>query len=126
MNNYKQNWPVHVYENRWHGEGTSNRYPRIDAASTRNWNDFSDIYIENGDYLRIQNVTLGYDFKQLFPKMPLSQARLYMTVQNLYTFTGYYGMEPEIGFGMNYWAKGIDVGMYPTPRTLLFGANIKF
>ena len=99
---------------------------RIDAASTRNWNDFSDIYIENGDYLRIQNVTLGYDFKQLFPKMPLSQARLYMTVQNLYTFTGYYGMEPEIGFGMNYCAKGIDVGMYPTPRTLLFGANIKF
>ena len=46
--------------------------------------------------------------------------------RNLYTFTGYYGMEPEIGFGMNYWAKGIDVGMYPTPRTLLFGANIKF
>ena len=126
VNNYKQNWPVHVYENRWHGEGTSNRYPRIDAASTRNWKDISDIYIENGDYLRIQNVTLGYDFKQLFPKMPLSQARLYMTVQNLYTFTGYYGMEPEIGFGMNYWAKGIDVGMYPTPRTLLFGANIKF
>lgn len=126
VSNYKQNWAAEIYQNRWHGAGTSNRYPRIDAAATTNWTNFSDIYIENGDYLRIQNITLGYDFKKLFPKMPLSQARLYMTVQNLYTFTGYYGMDPEIGYGMDNWARGIDVGIYPAPRTFLFGANIKF
>ena len=59
----------------------------------------TDIDIENGDYLRIQNMTLGYDFKRLWKNCPLSQLRLYVSVQNLYTFTGYKGMDPEVGFG---------------------------
>ena len=116
---------------RWTGEGSSNKLPRLTSGSHTNWQNISDIYIEDADFLRIQNVTLGYDFKKLFPKMPLGQARVYLTAQNLFTFTGYSGMDPEIGYGgdssgQGRWAKGIDVGFYPAPRTYLFGVNLKF
>lgn len=79
---------------RWHGEGTSNRYPRL-GNSAMIAEHVTDIDIENGDYLRIQNMTLGYDFKRLWKNCPLSQLRLYVSVQNLYTFTGYKGMDPR-------------------------------
>jgi TonB-dependent starch-binding outer membrane protein SusC len=113
----------------WHGEGTSNKYPRLTQGSNANFSNISDIYIENGDYLRISNITIGYDFKKLFPKMPLTQARLYFTAQNLFTITKYSGMDPEIGSNAgtaDSWASGIDIGMYPSPRTYLVGINLKF
>jgi TonB-linked SusC/RagA family outer membrane protein len=114
----------------WHGENTSNKYPRLTWGTNPNFQEISDIYIEDGDYMKIQNITIGYDFKKLFPKMPLGQARLYVTAQNLYTFTGYKGMDPEIGTATDDekygWAKGIDIGFYPSPRTFLIGANLKF
>ena len=112
---------------RWHGEGTSNRLPRVASGTNVNWLYISDIFIEDGDYFRIQNVTLGYDFKKLFPRMPLGQARLYVTAQNLATFTKYSGMDPEIGYGADKsWVSGIDVGFYPSPRTYMIGVNLKF
>ncbi|MGK6349770.1 SusC/RagA family TonB-linked outer membrane protein [Parapedobacter sp. DT-150] len=121
-----QNYTTEVFE-RWHGEGTSNRYPRLTSGSHTNSQYVSDIYIENGDFVKIQNVTLGYDFKSLLPKMPFGQARLYLTAQNLYTFTGYSGMDPEIGYGYDQsWVSGIDLGFYPSPRTFLLGLNLKF
>ena len=118
---------------RWHGEGTSNRYPRL-GNSAMIAEHVTDIDIENGDYLRIQNMTLGYDFKRLWKNCPLSQLRLYVSVQNLYTFTGYKGMDPEVGFGgtdrygenATSWVSGIDMGSYPIARTWLIGANLKF
>jgi TonB-linked SusC/RagA family outer membrane protein len=115
--------------NYWHGDGTSNKYPILGLGSSTNFSNISDIYIENGDYLKISNVTLGYDFKKLFPKMPLTQARLYVTAQNLFTITKYSGMDPEIGSNAgtsDNWASGIDIGMYPSPRTFLVGVNLKF
>ena len=121
----EHNWPTQ-YLGRWHGEGTSNRYPRIDATGNQNWGLNSDVYVENGDFLRIQNITIGYDFKRLFPKIPLSQARFYVAAQNLYTLTGYYGADPEVGYSNNSWSKGIDIGAYPSPRTIMLGLNLKF
>lgn len=124
--------PQHNYTtdifNRWHGEGSSNKYPRLTYGSHINWQYNSDIFIEDGDYLRISNLTIGYDFKQLFKAMPLSQARFFMSFQNLYTFTKYSGMDPEIGSsgGNDAWAKGIDIGYYPAPRTFMLGASLKF
>ena len=114
------------WENRWHGEGTSNRFPRITYELSNSWLNYSDIYIEDGNYLRIQNITVGYDFKRLFPSVPLQQARLYVTGQNLFTITGYYGADPEIGFANESWAKGVDVGFYSAPKSVLFGVNLKF
>ena len=112
---------------RWHGEGTSDRYPRLNSASHPNWNYFSDVNIENADYFKIQNITLGYDFKQIMPKVPLGQARLYITGQNLFTFTKYPGMDPEIGYSAGTtWGKGVDLGYYPTARVYMIGVNLKF
>jgi len=121
-----QNYTTDIF-GRWHGEGTSNKLPRLSSGSNSNWQEISDIYIENGDYVKIQNVTLGYDFKKIFPKMPFAQARLYVAAQNLYTFTNYSGQDPEVGYGGGQsWVSGVDLGFYPSPRTYLVGVNIKF
>ena len=117
----------------WRGEGTSDRFPRRATSATLT-GTVSDIDIENGSYLKIQNVTLGYDFKKLFPRMPLQQARLYVSAQNLFTFTKYPGMDPEVGYGggdyttnsNNAWVSGIDIGSYPAARTFLVGVNLKY
>ena len=110
---------------RWTGEGTSNKIPRV-TESNINW-EFSDLYIQDGDYLRISNVTIGYDFADLINwKSVISQCRLYFQVQNLYTFTKYDGMDPEVGYGTDDWVSGVDVGYYPRPRTFLVGVNLKF
>ena len=111
---------------RWHGEGTSNRLPAIDGSAI-NYGYVSDLYIEDGDYFRISNVTLGYDFTRLFKSKYISQLRLYASVQNLFTFTNYSGMDPEIGYGGgDDWTSGIDLGYYPGARTYMFGVNLKF
>lgn len=111
---------------RWHGEGTSNRLPKLNGSSI-NWQYVSDLYIEDGDYFRISNLTLGYDFKRLFKSLPLSQLRVYGTIQNLYTFTNYSGMDPEVGYGGGTaWASGIDLGTYPSARTYMVGVSIKY
>ena len=120
------NYTVNAFD-RWHGEGTSNTRPRLAVGSTNDqW--VSTLYMENADYFRIQNITLGYDFSKLWKASPFSQLRLYVQAQNLYTFTGYSGVDPEIGSsgGKDSWARGIDVGLYPSARTFVVGASIKF
>ncbi len=120
------NYTTDIYE-RWHGEGTSNKLPRLTSSGSNNWDRISDIYMENGDYLKIKNVTLGYDLKKAFKKLPMQQLKIYVTAQNLFTFTGYSGMDPEIGYGSGFsWGSGIDLGYYPSARTFMFGTNIKF
>ena len=121
------NYTAEIFQ-RWHGEGTSNKFPRLSSASSSNWNRVSDIYIEDGDYLKIKNITVGFDFKKAFKKLPVQQLRLYLTAQNLFTFTGYSGMDPEIGYGGDDygWASGIDLGYYPSARTYMIGLNVKF
>lgn len=127
--NAQENYTTEIL-NRWHGEGTSNKIPRVTSGSHINRQYISDLYVENGDYWRINNVTLGYDFKKLFTKVPFQQLRLYVTAQNLFTITGYSGMDPEIGTSSDDtnagWVSGVDVGFYPLPRTYMIGANIKF
>jgi TonB-linked SusC/RagA family outer membrane protein len=130
MDGRQENYTTEVFDY-WHGEGTSNKMPRLTAGNiSSNWKNISDIYVENADFLKISNVTIGYDFKKLWKASPLSQMRVYATVQNLYTFTGYKGMDPEVGAsgsGDSYsWARGIDLGYYPQPRTVLVGVNLKF
>lgn len=121
--NSKANYTTAILD-RWTGEGTSNRIPRVTNTNI-NW-QFSDLYIQDGDYLRISNITLGYDFAKLINIKAISQARLYFQVQNAFTFTKYDGMDPEIGYGTSDWVSGIDLGYYPRPRTFLVGVNLKF
>lgn len=114
--------------NRWHGEGTSNEQPRISGTGHNNTVWVSNRYMENADYFKIKAVTLGYDFTKAWKSCPFQQLRLYVQAQNLYTFTGYTGLDPEVGSagGADSWASGIDLGLYPPSRTYLVGVNIKF
>ncbi|MDR1779991.1 MAG: TonB-dependent receptor [Tannerella sp.] len=121
-----QNYTTEIF-GRWHGEGSSNKLPRLTSGSHSNWQYISDIYFEDGDYVKISNVTVGYDLKKLFKSVPFGQIRVYVAAQNLYTFTGYSGMDPEVGYGYDTaWASGIDLGFYPSTRKYLLGLNIKF
>jgi len=121
------NFTTEVFQT-WMGEGTSNKLPRLTSSSSTNWSTISDIYIENGNYFKIQNVTFGYDFAKGIKGLPLKGLRLYVTGQNLFTFTKYSGMDPEIGYGGDSysWAQGIDLGFYPSSRNILIGLNLKF
>tara|TARA_B100000678_G_scaffold70509_2_gene57894 strand:+ start:1197 stop:4301 length:3105 start_codon:yes stop_codon:yes gene_type:complete len=117
--------------NRWTAEGSSNSLPRATWGTTSNGNytRFSDLYVEDADFLRIKTVNLGVDLTKLTDQLDaFSRFRIYVTSNNLYTFTNYKGMDPEIGFGNvnQSWARGIDVGYYPQPRTYMVGLNVNF
>ena len=114
--------------NRWHGEGTSNTMPRITSNGHPNTIWVSSRYVEDADYFKIKTMTLGYDFKHLWKSCPLQQLRFYVQIQNLVTFTGYKGLDPEVGStgGDLGWVSGVDLGLYPPARTFLVGASIKF
>jgi len=125
--NSDQNYTSDIF-NRWHGEGTSNTMPRLSATSNRNTNYISDIFMHNADYLRINNLTLGYNFNELLSNVKfISNLKLYAAVNNLYTFTDYNGMDPEVRFGHDAsWASGVDLGLYPQARTVMFGLSADF
>lgn len=119
----KNNYTTAILD-RWTGEGTSNRIPRV-TDDNINW-QFSDLYLQDGDFFRISNLTLGYNFAPLVNQKWLSNCRLYFQAQNLVTFTKYDGMDPEIGYGTSSWVSGVDLGFYPRSRTYLFGVNLSF
>jgi TonB-dependent starch-binding outer membrane protein SusC len=84
----------------------------------------SDAWVEDGSYMVVRNVTIGYNFK---PKKYLNNFRLYVSGQNLMTVTNYKGSFPEVGFaGTNSLAQGVNYGAYPVAKTVLIGANVKF
>ena len=122
------NYTVDAFD-RWTGEGTNNERPRLLVGGEANqW--VSDLYMQNADYFRIQNVTLGYDVTKVWKNSPFQKLRFYVQAQNLYTFTGYTGVDPECtsdgGKSANNqnFIRGIDVGLYPSARTYIIGASI--
>ncbi|MBX9887709.1 MAG: TonB-dependent receptor [Flavobacteriaceae bacterium] len=110
---------------RWTGEGTSTSVPRVTTAATSN-KLFSDYFVEDASYVRIQNIQLGYTLNPRYiEKMGISKVRLYAGVNNLYTFTKYKGFDPGASNGAPI-GGGIDYGFYPIPRTYMLGLNINF
>ncbi|MCX2838476.1 TonB-dependent receptor [Salinimicrobium sp. MT39] len=123
---FTQNYTTSIFD-RWHGEGTSNTLPRLSYTSNRNTQFISDIFMHDADYLRINNLTVGYDFGNMFESMAIKNLNAYVSVNNLYTFTSYDGMDPEVRFGHDAsWASGIDLGLYPQARTVMFGLGVDF
>ncbi len=102
--------------------------PRFSSLDVNRNNRMSDRWIEDGSYLRIQNISIAYNFsKSLIGKIGLQNARVYFNVQNLYTFTKYKGFDPEIGaFNQSALKQNIDMGRYPTPRTYTLGVSLNF
>lgn len=111
---------------RWHGEGTSNRIPRMTTSNPNsNWRS-SDLYIKDGSYLRIKSTQLGYTLpSQWLDYLDITSLRLFISADNLLTFTKYDGFDPEIASG-GYTTIGVDKGIYPQARTISIGANLVF
>ena len=109
---------------RWTGEGTSNKYPRLALGDDTNW-QVSDLYVCDGSYFRLKNITLGYTLPQhLTRKVCIERLRVYFQAENLATWTKYWGFDPEISSGAT--SLGVDRGVYPQARTFTIGANISF
>jgi len=113
--------------NRYTSATPNGKLPRYNQYNLNNLK-ISDRFVESGSYLRIQNISLGYNLpKQLISKAKISSFRIYVSGQNLYTFTKYKGYDPELGaFNNNVLNMNIDYGHYPNPRSLTIGANIVF
>ena len=111
---------------RWYGEGTSNKIPRMTSANPNgNWQS-SDLYIHDGSYMRLKNAQIGYTLPQhLTRHASIQRLRLYVAAENLLTFTGYEGFDPELASG-SYTTIGVDKGIYPQSRTIYVGANVTF
>ncbi|MFR9534281.1 MAG: TonB-dependent receptor [Rikenellaceae bacterium] len=124
-----ENYTTAVFD-RWHGEGTSNSMPRLSYTGNANTNLISDIYVQDADYVRVGSLTVGYNLDSALRSLTSSAIKggsVYCTVNNLCTITGYDGMDPEIGYGGDdAWASGIDLGLYPLARTVIFGVNLTF
>jgi len=117
----KQTTTKYVYENRWQKPGDITDVPRYEMTDR---NNHSSQFLMDGDYLKIQNVVLGYTLPSDFTsKIKMSNVRVYASVSNLYTFSksNYRGFDPA-GIGAN----GIQWWNYPSPRTVLFGLNVNF
>lgn len=111
----------------WNGPGSTNEYPRLSTSDYNKNNLISDRYIEDGSYLRIKNIQLGYSLPQKYlTKIFVEQLRVYIGAQNLLTFTKYSGLDPEIGNLYSDLSAGIDLGTYPQPKTMQIGVKIVF
>ena len=107
---------------RWTGPGTSNTVPRVTTAATSN-NVFSEFYVEDGSYLRLQRLSLGYTFPDKLMKSKVNEFRLYVAVNNLFTLTKYMGYDPAASSGDPI-GTGFDSGYYPASRTFWFGLTL--
>ena len=111
---------------RWTGEGTSNITPRYTWADSNNNYRVSDLYIENGSFVRLRNVQLGYRLPTaISEKAKLEKVKLYVSGENLVTLTKYTGADPEIG-ALSSFDIGIDRGIYPQARTMRVGVEVVF
>lgn len=111
---------------RWTGEGTSNTIPRYTWIDANNNYRVSDLYIEDGSYLRLKNIQIGYTLPESFlQRIRSNNWRIYVSAENLLTLTGYTGADPEIG-AMSSFDIGIDRGIYPQARIFRLGTSISF
>ncbi len=120
-----QNRPGWVLD-RWIGEGTSNRIPRMTNANpNQNWRS-SDLWVKDGSFVRLKTAQLGYTFPAKWMKVVfIKNFRVYVAGENLLTFTKYEGFDPEMASD-GYTTIGVDRGIYPQSRTITLGASITF
>lgn len=120
-----ENFSKDFFDNRWHGEGTSNSYPSANIGGGTNYlpNSF---FVEDGSYFRVRNIQLGYTFSPgIADKIRAKSLRIYANAQNAFNFFNYRGFSPEISGGSPT-GRGIDVNVYPLSAIYNFGVNVSF
>jgi len=125
MNNFENQLATTL--KRWEKPGDITNVPKAMLGSKYN-SLLSTRFLEDGSYVRIKTLSLSYAIpKNILRSVRLSSARVYVTAENLYTFTKYTGYDPEVNaFGNSNLAQGIDYGTYPQPRNIIFGIDLSF
>ena len=119
-----ENFSEDFYNNRWHGEGTSNTYPSANIGGGQNYRSNS-FFVESGSYFRVRNAQLGYTIPNtVTDKWKISKLRVYVNAQNVLNIFNYRGFTPEIGGGPT--KAGVDVNVYPLYATYNAGVNLTF
>ena len=119
-----ENFSKNFYDNRWHGEGTSNTYPSAKIGSDKN-SAPNSFYVENGSYIRLRNIQLGYSLSQnLMKNWKMQRFRFFLDTQNPINIFKYKGFSPEVGGGPT--QSGLDANVYPLSATYRFGINVTF
>lgn len=123
-------YSFNMYEevkDRWTGPGTSNSIPRMTTRrNNRNYRT-SDMFIEKGDFLRLKNLSIGYTLNdKLTNRLGIGKTRFYISGQNVFTVTGYSGLDPELGYTDGNRQINVDYAQYPQSRTWIFGLNVTF
>lgn len=112
-------------DNAWSGEGSTNSQPRLTIDDPNSNFRYSDYYIEDGSYLRLKNIQLGYNFSETtLNRLGMTKARIYASAENVFTLTSFSGLDPDVSG----WAtlRGLDWGHYPLPRIVSLGLNVSF
>jgi TonB-linked SusC/RagA family outer membrane protein len=111
--------------NRWTGPGSTNEIPRLTTGQTRN-TVFSDFFVEDGSFVRLRNVQLGYTLpEEISGRIGIRSMRFYVAANNLITLTRYMGFDPDVGSGNPLFA-GVDNGIFPQARVIMGGLNFRF
>ena len=112
------NWSTAVL-NAWSPDNFDSDIPAVNLTNPNNELRASSYFIEDASYLKLQSLTLGYSLdSNLLQKLNMDSVRLYMQGENVFTLTGYSGLDPEL--------EGISSAIYPIPRIFTFGLNVKF
>ena len=120
-------WTPASYSGTKDTENPNARFPRLTYGENKNNNQASTFWIADGSYVRLKNLQIGYTIpSSITKKITLNNLRVFVAAQNLFTITGYSGLDPEIGeFNQNPIYKGVDMGYYPQARTFMFGISMK-
>lgn len=113
---------------RWTPESRNTTIPRVTVRDLNNNRAYSTFFIEDGSYLRLKYLTIGYSFREKITGKSISKLRAFLTLQNLITITRYSGFDPEVGTDVDYNGNmyGVDRGTYPQARTYILGINLNF
>ena len=116
--------------NPWTPTNTNTSFPRLVYGSSRSVSDNSrgdsDRWLEDGSYVRVRNLQLGYNLpSSMLNKIYFNSVRVYISGQNLLTITKYQGLDPDI-VGASFFERGVDFAQYPAPRTFMFGVQCAF
>ncbi len=110
---------------RWTGPGSTNEHPRVTTEPTRN-TIFSSYFVEDGSFVRMKNIQLGYKLPQrVLKKIKADNLRVYVSANNLFTLTKYQGFDPDIG-STGVLSSGVDFGLYPQAKTFMVGLQLAF
>ncbi|WP_158826863.1 SusC/RagA family TonB-linked outer membrane protein [Mucilaginibacter lacusdianchii] len=119
-----ENFTKDFYDNRWHGEGTSNKYPSVNLGTTSN-SAPNSFYVSSASYFRVRNMQLGYTLpSNIASKLKMQRLRIYANAQNAINIFGYKGFSPEVGGTPT--NAGLDANVYPLFATYNFGVNVTF